>query len=385
MVNRHVASTSTSPISEAYSWLASVERPDDQELIDVAQAVPGYPPPDGLIDHLRSVDPVPLTRYGPVLGQPSLREALAEDVSKAYAASVSDQQVAITAGANQAFCLAVMALCEAGDEVIIPTPYYFNHDMWLRINGVHPIHLTCDDQMLPDPAEAAALITERTKAIAMVSPNNPTGRVYPQEIISGFARAAAANGIHLILDETYRDFRPSTEPAHDLFTDPCWDDTLVHLHSFSKVFSITGYRVGGMVADPALLTEVEKIADCVTICPSRLGQEAAEYGLAHLSDWVEGNRTMMNRRVGQFVDLVDASSSGFSVASAGAYFAYVRHPFEGVAGMEIARRLLAEQSVLALAGEMFGSDQHPYLRLAFANLDDDRIPVLVQRLESLGE
>ncbi len=384
MVNRHVLATATSPISEAYGWLTTIDRPADRELIDVAQAVPGYPPPDGLIEHLRNVDPVPLTRYGPVLGQPSLRQALAQDISKAYGASVDDRQVAITAGANQAFCLAVMALCEAGDEVIIPTPYYFNHDMWLRINGVQPIHLTCDDQMLPDPSEAAALISERTKAIALVSPNNPTGRVYPKEIIAGFARAAAANGIHLILDETYRDFRPTTEAAHDLFTDPGWDDTLVHLHSFSKVFSITGYRVGGMAADPALLAEVEKIADCVTICPSRLGQEAAEYGLAHLADWVEGNRVMMNARVDRFVELVETSESGFSIASAGAYFAFVRHPFDTVAGMEVARRMLGEQSVLALAGEMFGSDQHPYLRLAFANLDDDRIPVLVERLEALG-
>lgn len=380
MTNPHVAATATSPISEAYGWLDSSDLKEDLALIDVAQAVPGYPPAPQLVDHLRQVDHSVLSRYGPVLGQPELRTALAKNISSAYSAEVRPDQVAITAGANQAFCLSITALCEPGDEVILPVPYYFNHDMWLRMNGVVPAHLACGDDMLPDVAAAAELITERTKAIALVTPNNPTGRVYPPKLIASFARLAVSNGVYLILDETYRDFRQTTSPAHTLFEDPCWDESVIHLHSFSKVFSITGYRVGALVAARDLLVEIEKVADCMTICPNRLGQEAALFGLEHLDDWVEANRQVMNHRVERFRRLMGETDSPYSVVSAGAYFAYVRHPFEGVAGTEVARRLLREQSVLSLAGEMFGNDQHGYLRLAFANLADARIPDLVDRL-----
>ena len=382
MVNRNVSATITSPISEAYSWLAKLNLPEGIELIDVAQAVPGYPPPEELTDHLRSTNLDELSRYGLVLGQPDLREALAANISKSYQADVGVGQVAITAGANQAFCLTMLALCEPGDEVIVPVPFYFNHDMWLRMNGIEAVHLRCDDRMLPDVAEAATLITDRTRAISLITPNNPTGRVYPPDLISSFARLAASNGIYLILDETYRDFRPTTEPAHGLFEDPCWDESLIHLHSFSKVFSMTGYRVGGIAAAAETLVEVDKIADCITICPSRIGQEAALFGLEHLSGWVDANRLMMNQRVEQFTDVMRETACPYEVVSSGAYFAYVRHPFEGVAGTAVAKRLLHDNGVLSLAGEMFGNDQHGYLRLAFANLDGSQIPELVERLNA---
>jgi len=155
--------------------------------------------------------------------------------------------------------------------------------------------------------------------------------------------------------------------------------TVIHIESFSKVYSIPGYRVGAMAASPDLLHEADKVADCLTICPSRIGQEAALYGLGHLAGWVEANRSTMNRRVRQFGDVMRDSS--YEVVSAGAYFAYVRHPFEGVPGVRVARRLFEEHAVLCLAGEMFGPDQDRYLRLAFANLEDRDIPELARRLD----
>ena len=304
------------------------------------------------------------------------------DISKAYGADVPAANVAITAGANQAFCLSTLAICAPGDEVIIPVPYYFNHDMWLRMNGINAVHLPCDENMLPDVAEAAELIGDRTRAISLVTPNNPTGQVYPPSLVAAFARLAVSNGLYLILDETYRNFRPTTDPAHDLFADPCWDESLVHISSFSKVFSITGHRVGSLAASKDLLVEIDKIADCVSICANRTGQAAALYGLGHLADWVEANRITMNRRVDQFLSQITESVSPYAVVAAGAYFAYVRHPFDGMKGTDVAKRLLTDHAVLSLAGEMFGNDQHAYLRLAFANLDEEAIPELVRRLNA---
>ena len=376
--NPQVLATVSSPISEVRSWVAGGIGRTDLPMVDVAQAAPGYPPAPGLIDHVSRLDQATVSRYGQALGEAALRSALAADLSSAYGTAVRPDQVAITAGANQAFCLAVSVLCEPGDRVIMPVPYYFNYDMWLNMLGVEAAYLACSDGMLPSVEGAAALVDGRTRAIVLVTPNNPTGRVYPSDLTSAFARLATERGLYLIIDETYRDFRSTTAPAHDLFRDPEWDRSVIHIHSFSKVYSIPGYRVGGLAASPGLLHEADKVADCLTICPSRIGQEAALYGLGHLSDWVAANRSTMNRRVAQFSAAM--RHSPYEVASAGAYFAYVRHPFEGVSSRRVARRLFEEQAVLALAGGMFGPDQERYLRLAFANLEDRDIPELARRL-----
>ena len=381
--SNRVRATMTSPVSEVRAWVANGAQDHGYPLLDVSQAVPGYPPPPRLAEHISRLDPAAISRYGPVLGDPELRSALASDLSAAYRGTVRPDQVAITAGANQAFCLAVAVLCEPGDRVILPVPYYFNHDMWLSMSGVERDYLACSDGMLPSVEGADSLIDDRTRAIVLVTPNNPTGAVYPPGLISRFARLAADRGLYLILDETYRDFRTTTEPAHHLFEDPGWDRSVIHVHSFSKVYAIPGFRVGGMAASPEMLHEVDKAADCLTICPNRIGQEAARYGLAHLGPWVESNRHALNRRVETFVAAME--DSPYSVASAGGFFAYVRHPFEGMTSKEVAWRLFDRLGILSLAGEMFGPGQGRYLRLAFANLEDHQATELARRLTDDAE
>lgn len=378
MTNPWVAGAPASPISQVREWMAGRSEEGRPPLIDVSQAAPGYPPAAQLREHLASLDWAGATRYGPVLGQPELRAALADDISAAYRAQVRPEQTAVTAGANQAFCLAVNVLCRAGEQVILPLPYYFNHDMWLRIGGVEPVYLPVGDDMVPEAERAAGLVTDRTRAVVLVTPNNPTGRVYPPQVIHDFARLAYDRGLHLILDETYRDFREGDGPPHDLFSHPEWEEFLVHIHSFSKVFAITGLRVGGLAARPGLLAEVNKVADCLTICPNRIGQEAALFGLRHLGEWVADNRRRMTERLQKFTAAV--SSGPYRTASAGAYFAYLRHPFAEEGAGAVARRLFDDHSVLTLGGDMFGPGQGSYLRLAFGNLDDRDIPELARRL-----
>src|SRR5262249_27527123 len=140
-------------------------------------------------------------------------------------------------------------------------------------------------------------ITSKTRAIALVSPSNPTGAVYSPAALKTFYDLAKSRGIALILDETYRDFLPGDAPPHDLFQDPAWPDTLVHLYSFSKVFCLTGYRVGAAVCSPALGAEIAKAMDCLIICAPRIAQEAALFGLRHLDAWRASNTTLMHERL----------------------------------------------------------------------------------------
>jgi aspartate/methionine/tyrosine aminotransferase len=348
--------------------------------------VPGYPPAIELRRHLGELllDPT-MHGYTPILGLPALRENYAAHLSGFYGAPITAGEVGITSGCNQAFCLALMSIAKAGDQVILPQPHYFNHDMWMRMQGVEPVSLDFrpGSGAVPNTEDAAKLIGPRTRAIVLISPNNPTGAVYPRETIHAFYGLAQRSGIALLLDETYKDFLPEGTRPHELFSDPDWRKTLVHLYSFSKVFALTGYRVGGVTAGAALISEIEKAMDCVSICPPRLGQEAALYGLKNLLPWARRNTKGLKARA----DLLGTGlqrSNRWRLVSIGAYFAYVEHPFAGQRSTAVSKRLADEANLLTIPGDMFGAGQERFVRLAFANVADDKIPTVLERLERFG-
>src|SRR5688572_27227145 len=282
--NPWLAAVEPSPIGETKRWVLNRTFPAERPLIDLSQAVPGYPPAIELRRHLGELllDPT-MHGYTPILGLPALRENYAAHLSGFYGAPITAGEVGITSGCNQAFCLALMSIAKAGDQVILPRPHYFNHDMWMRMQGVEPVSLDFrpGSGAVPNAEDAAKLIGPKTRAIVLISPNNPTGAVYPRETIHAFYELAQRSGIALLLDETYKDFLPEGTRPHELFSDPAWRRTLVHLYSFSKVFALTGYRVGGVAAGAALISEIEKAMDCVSICPPRLDRKSTRLNSSH--------------------------------------------------------------------------------------------------------
>ena len=381
--NPRVDAVQAPPIPEAWSWLEGVELPADRPLLDVCQAVPGNPPPESLLRHVaeRALDPA-TARYTDIFGVPPLREALAGDVRALYGGDVAAADTMIMAGCNQAFFNTMVALAGNGDQVVLPAPWYFNHQMTLAMLGVEVVPLPFRPERggVPDPADARALVGPRTRAIVLVSPNNPTGAVYPPEVIDAFFEIAREAGCALVLDETYRDFLPVGAAPHDLFVRSDWRDTLVHLYSFSKVYCLTGYRVGAAIGGPVAKAALEKVTDCVQICAPRLGQEAALYGIGHLGAWRRENADVMAGRAEALRRAFARNDLTWELISAGAYFAYVRHPFEGQSAADTARRLAQRHGLLALPGSWFGPDQERYLRFAFANLDAAVMPQIVERL-----
>ncbi len=351
------------PVAEAKSWIAGRTFESDRPLIDLSQAVPAYPPPLALRAQLAElVRRDDMSAYAPAIGLPETRRAVGAHLG------VDADHVMITAGCNQAFCLAIGALCQPGDNVILPVPYYFNHDMWLATNGIEVRYESTDQP---------ATIDDRTRAIVLVTPNNPTGVVAsPDEIEANFERAAA-HDLALVLDETYKDFRPTTEPAHALFERPDWDRTVIQLFSFSKVFALAGYRAGSLTAHPDLLRDAVKLADCQTIGAPRIAQEVVPWALANLGVWVEDRRTEMHAKVATFRGAI--RDSDYRLVSAGAYFAWLRHPFDEPARV-VARRLADERNLLCIPGECFGPGQEHYLRLAFGNAHIDQIGEITTRL-----
>ncbi|WP_299815005.1 aminotransferase [uncultured Jannaschia sp.] len=390
-LNPYLAATSGPPVMEARRWIEGATFPEDRPLLNLSQAAPADPPPEPMrraMAELVMADPS-VHLYGAVLGLPELRARIAGDWSRGYGGTVRPDQVAITSGCNQAFTAVLATLARAGDNVVLPVPWYFNHKMWLDMGGIDARLLETDPDLLPDPERAAALIDDRTRAIVLVTPNNPGGAEYPAETLDAFRDLARARGIALIVDETYRDFDAREGAPHGLFADPDWDDTLIQLYSFSKAYRLTGHRVGAVCAAPARLTEVEKWLDTVAICPNGLGQRAALWGMENLGDWLAGERAeILARRA--------AMEAGFDtlpdwrLMGCGAYFAYVAHPFAD-ASDRVARRLVETSALLTLPGTMFGPRREAggtgraeaTLRIAFANADRAGIATLFARLAEL--
>ena len=178
-----ITRTQPPPIMAARQWLQNRQANPDLPLLDLSQAAPSDPPPPRMRAYLARLitDDDTTHFYGPVLGNPDLREAIAVRWSALYGGAITPGQTAITSGCNQAFCAAIAACADPGDAVILPAPWYFNHKMHLDMSGIKTRALRCDGDMLPDPDHAAALIDRRTRAIVLVSPNNPTGAEYPDQ------------------------------------------------------------------------------------------------------------------------------------------------------------------------------------------------------------
>ncbi|WP_439576358.1 aminotransferase [Elioraea sp.] len=376
-----ILATAAPAIPTARGW-AAVYRGEAGPAIDLTQAVPGYPPHPNLLARLgEEAARTANAGYGPIEGEEPLRAALAADLSRRYRDPLDAADVVITAGCNLAFVMTMMAIAGPGSAVLLPAPWYFNHHMALTMLGITTIPLPCrpEDGFVPDPERAAALMDGRVRALVLVTPNNPTGAVYPAETIAAFAALGRRRGIVLVLDETYRDFLPGNDPPHALFGDPAWRDGLVHLYSFSKSYCVPGHRVGAVVAGPAIRTQLLKVLDTLQICAPRASQAALAWAVPALIAWREGNRDVMAARAAAFQRAL-AAVPGWRIDALGGYFAYLRLPEGAPDALTMAERLGAEHGLMTLPGPFFGPGQERHLRVAFANADEATIAQVPARL-----
>ena len=353
-------------------------------LLDLTQAVPGYPPhPDLLAKLAECAGSRATAGYGPIDGEPALRDALAADIARAYDAPVTGADVAITAGGNLAFTMTMTVLAAGGGRVVLPAPWYFNHRMALEMLGAEVTPLPCraEDGFVPDP-DAAAPLLDGARALVLVTPNNPTGATYPADVIARFAALCRTRGVWLVLDETYREFLPPYPPPHRLFGDAEWRDSLIHLYSFSKAYCVPGHRVGAIVSGPAFRAELMKALDTMQICAPRPAQTALAWAVDGLRDWRAGNRGIMAARAAA-AQAALAQLPVWQLDALGAYFAYLRLPQDAPDSVALAERLATERGLLALPGAFFGPGQERHLRLAFANAEESVIARVPERLLGL--
>ena len=293
-LNRDVVASRPAPVPEAAEWAAAYtasDRQSSQALISLAPGFPCHPPHPEILRRIGEASAkIDNARYGIGQGRLSFRQALATEMHALYADAdqsidgfgVTPDNVMVSLGANQALYVCLQSLAKAGDEIILTTPFFFNNEMALNQLGIQPVYLICrpEQGFMPDPAQLRPLITAKTKAILLVSPNNPTGVAIPTSILEEFAKIAVSSKIALVVDETYRDLLPDDWPTrpsssrtqpHRLFGRTFekeigyrWQDYLIQIYSFSKAYAMPGYRIGSLVASPALIKEALKVVDTQT-------------------------------------------------------------------------------------------------------------------------
>ena len=374
-----IHATGTPPIPTVRGWAARYAGAAGP-LLDLTQAVPGYPPHDDLLAKLaEAAGSRASSGYGPIDGEPALREALAADMARAYGAAIGAADVAITAGGNLAFTMAMTVLAAGGGRVVLPAPWYFNHCMALSMLGADLVPLPCraEDGFVPDPDRAASLL-DGARALVLVTPNNPTGATYPPAVIARFAALCRDRGVWLVLDETYREFLDAGAP-HELFAEAAWRDHVVHLTSFSKAYCVPGHRVGAIAGGPAFRAALMKALDTMQICAPRAAQAALAWAVDGLRDWRASNRAIMAARAATARAAL-AQLPGWRLDALGAYFAYLRLPDGASDAVALAERLAVERGLLALPGPFFGPGQERHLRPAFANAEEGVIARVPERL-----
>ncbi|KAI8986309.1 PLP-dependent transferase [Trametes punicea] len=397
-----IKATSRPPIPQAYEWAEKYVATATRPLLDMSQGVPGVPPPPALLEALARASSAPQNcGYIPAAGLPDLRHAMVAEMKQSYGADadITYHDIAITAGCNLAFVTIAMILADAGDEVILPVPWYFNHEMTLTMLGIKPVllHTYAREGFLPSPERCAALITEKTKAIVLVTPNNPTGAIYPPSLVASFAKLARDRNVALVLDETYRDFITTSAP-HRLFTRPAvelgevvppawdWRSTFIHLFSFSKSYCIPGHRLGLICASPDIMPAIIKALDSLQICPPRPPQVALAPLLPSLRSFVRETAEAVAHRHTLFKARLPPR---WKIGSQGGYYAFVRHPFAGQHANDVCQRLAQEMGVVTLPAGFFGPkgeedqlvmDEDRWVRFSVANVDDRRVELVCERL-----
>ncbi|MBD7991292.1 aminotransferase [Ochrobactrum quorumnocens] len=384
-INPLIGKLSAPPIPAVQAWARNYDGAHGP-LIDLSQAVPGYPPHPDMLRFLGvAAGSVTSAGYGPIEGETVLREAYAAHVGGLYEAQIQAHNVHITSGCNQAFIAAIMCVAQSGDTVLATNPFYFNHQSSLEMLGIHSATVACraENGFVPAIEDIKAALHKGVRALVLVSPNNPTGAIYPPQLLGEIYAACRENGTWLLLDETYRDFLSNADRApHGLFAEADWPSHLVQLYSFSKSFCIPGHRLGAIVARSEMVANVAKVMDNLQICATRAPQIAVSQAIEPLKAWRDDNRKEIERRAGA-LRVSMSNVAGWHIEAVGAYFAFVRHPYEGVSSAKVAEMLAKSIGVVTLPGSFFGDEQDAFLRFAFANADVAGIKAMAARLPLL--
>lgn len=339
--------------------------------ISLGQGVVAYPPPEKAIAYLSKFLAQPENhKYQSVTGIPELLTAIETKLNRDNQIPIGDRNcIVVTAGSNMAFMNALLAITQADDEIILNLPYYFNHEMAIAMASCRAVLVPTDANYQLNLEAIAQAIAPRTKAIVTISPNNPTGVVYPAAALKAVNDLCRDRGIYHISDEAYDYFTydgiKHTSPA----SFPHSEDHTISLFSLSKAYGFASWRIGYMIIPQHLLMAVKKVQDTNLICPPVVAQYAAlgalETGWSYCQPYIQELaqvRAIVASKLQSISDICTIS------AAEGAFYFFLQVK-TNMDDLSLVTRLIQEHQVAVIPGSTFGMSEGCYLRVAYGALE----------------
>jgi aminotransferase len=378
-IARRVAQISVSAIKQMPVLASKVEG-----CISLGQGIPSFATPsfirEAVIEALRNDEG--LGKYSLQPGLPALKDAIADRLRKTKGVTVDpERELFVSCGAMEALAVGISSIVERGDEVLLPSPNYASHiEQILFAEGVPVfVPLLEEEGWKLDINGFKRALTDRTKAIVICNPMNPTGAVFSREELAAIAEIALSRDLFVVADEAYDFLVYDEAPTFSLLCVPELRERLIACYSFSKMYCMTGWRVGYMVAGARLIDQVLKVHDAFAICAPTISQHAALAALrATNGQDGEGDRFIRHlvaalaSRRGLTCNRLDRISHLFTYARPqGAYYVFPRIVPEGLDAMDLSLRLLYEAKLITVPGSGFGPTGEGHIRLSFGAAEDE--------------
>jgi aspartate/methionine/tyrosine aminotransferase len=374
------------------SRMDGVQTPIVQVVGDLIRQVPGtislgqgvvhYGPPQAAVNIAREAIANPDTHaYQDGNGNRALIGAIEHKLARDNGIDVArGSRVMVTAGGNMAFVHAILAITSPGDDVILPVPFYFNHEMAIQMAGCTPIRVPTDDHYQLDLDAIRAAVTPRTRAIVTVSPNNPTGAVFPEESLRAVNRFCQERGLFHISDEVYEYFTYGTTRHVSPGSFDGAEAHTISLFSLSKAYGFAGWRIGYMAYPAKLGDAIAKVQDTILVCAPVISQVAAVAAM-------EVGPAYCRRHLQPLADIRDIVGAELrsleplcTVPPAdGAFYCFIRVNAEADP-MQVTERLIREHRVAVIPGTAFGMTSGCYFRVAYGALQKDTVAEGIGRL-----
>lgn len=333
------------------------------------------PPPEVCEAALRAVrDGV--ARYGPPAGLPRLRELAAEDQQRKTGIERSPDEIIVTAGGKPALLEGLRCLIDPGDEVLVPAPYWPSFLQQIELAGGVARIAPPGPELLPDPLAIAQACTPRTRVLILNDPGNPTSLAAPPELLRRLAQLAAERGLWILADQVYADLDLRDAPTSLLHAAPEARQRTLVVESFSKRFSMTGYRLGYAAGPGALIEAMTRLATASTTCVNAIAQHAGIAALSLDGTWLEQQRARYRRRCERMSRHLRTLGCTLARRPDAAFYLFFGLP-EGVDDVAAARTLREREGLSLVPGSAFGMPAR--MRLS-CTASDEQLDEAAERL-----
>lgn len=339
------------------------------DVIRLEAGEPSFNTPSHIIEAALADAHLGFTKYTPVAGLRSLREAIAERHSSELGRDVVPEDVFVSTGAVGALASAVLALAEEGDEVLVPDPGWPNYETMVQLSRATAVTypIRPESGYVLDVRDIAKVISSRTKAVILNSPSNPCGSVIDPEQLQLITNLATKHDFYLIVDEVYGDLVFEGEFVSAARYDR--EGRTVVVTGCSKTYAMTGWRIGWAVARPDLVALMIKLQEPLTSCPSTISQRAAEAALRGPQAVVAEMRLAYRRRRDLVCEILEPAGI-LAARPRGGFYALVDLRTTEMPSLELAQRLLIEEKVATVPGSAFGKFGEGMLRISLASDDE---------------